>query len=56
MVTPGDIVGLSAALRRLAQDDVLRHRLGAAARQRALTRPTWDDVARLFFDQLRIAA
>ena len=56
VVTPGDIVGLSAALRRLAQDDVLRNRLGVAARQRALTRPTWDDVAKLFFDQLRIAA
>jgi len=56
VVEPGDIVGLSAALRRLAQDDALRARLGAAAKQRALARPTWAGVAKLCFDQLRVAA
>jgi glycosyltransferase involved in cell wall biosynthesis len=53
LVEPGDMAGLTLALRRLADDAELRARLGAAARQRALKRPTWDEVARLFFDQLR---
>jgi glycosyltransferase involved in cell wall biosynthesis len=53
LVAPGDLAGLNAALRRLADDADLRARLGAAARQRALSRPTWDEVTGLFFDQLR---
>ena len=53
LVQPGDLAGLTAALRRLADEPTLRERLGAAARQRALGRPTWDQVAALFFDQLR---
>ena len=53
LIAPGDLAGLAAALRRLADDPGLRERLGAAARQRALSRPTWDQVAALFFDQLR---
>ena len=53
LVQPGDLAGLTAALRRLADEPTLRARLGAAARQRALGRPTWDQVAALFFDQLR---
>src|SRR5205814_1560128 len=53
LVAPGDMAGLTAALRRLAEDADLRARLGSAARQRALSRPTWDEVARLFFDHLR---
>jgi hypothetical protein len=40
-------------LRRIVEDDLLRVRLGAAARQRALTRPTWDEAAKMFFDHLR---
>jgi glycosyltransferase involved in cell wall biosynthesis len=55
LVEPGDLAGLTAALRRLADDATLRQTLGAAARQRALSRPTWDDVAELFFDHLREA-
>src|ERR1700694_5320634 len=43
LVQPGDLPGLAAAMRRLADDAVLRMRLGAAARQRALGRPTWDE-------------
>jgi glycosyltransferase involved in cell wall biosynthesis len=53
LVQPGDLSGLAEAMRRLSDDAALRTRLGAAARQRALSRPTWDEVARLFFDQLR---
>jgi glycosyltransferase involved in cell wall biosynthesis len=53
LVEPGDLRGLAAALRRLADDEGLRTRLGAAARQRALGRPTWDEVAGMFFNQLR---
>jgi len=53
LVEPGDLKGLSTALRRLAADADLRARLGHAAKVRALSRPTWDDVAALFFDRLR---
>ena len=53
LVQPGDLRGLAAALQRLADDPPLRTRLGAAARQRALQRPTWDEVAALFFGHLR---
>jgi glycosyltransferase involved in cell wall biosynthesis len=56
LVNPGDIAGLAAALQRLVDEPVLRDRLGAAARQRALSRPTWDQVAGLFFDHLREVA
>jgi glycosyltransferase involved in cell wall biosynthesis len=55
LVEPGDVLGLSVALRRITDDPELRDRLGAAARQRALARPTWDQVAALFFDELRAA-
>jgi glycosyltransferase involved in cell wall biosynthesis len=53
LVEPGDIDGLAAALRRLATDPPLRQRLGQAARRKALLRPTWHDVAGLFFGHLR---
>jgi glycosyltransferase involved in cell wall biosynthesis len=53
LASPGDTNGLSTALRRLADDAELRQRLGTAARARALERPTWDEVAALFFGQLR---
>lgn len=53
LVRPGDLAGLAAAVRRLASDEPLRRRLGQAARQRALERPTWHEVAGLFFDHLR---
>ncbi|HEX8967705.1 MAG TPA: glycosyltransferase family 4 protein [Chloroflexota bacterium] len=56
LVEPGDVHGLSAALQRLADDEGLRQRLGAAAQVRALARPTWDRVAELFFSQLREVA
>jgi glycosyltransferase involved in cell wall biosynthesis len=55
LVEPRDVVGLTLALRRLANDTDLRQRLGAAARERALARPTWDEVAAMFFQHLREA-
>jgi glycosyltransferase involved in cell wall biosynthesis len=53
IVAPGDQAGLRQALHRLAFDPELRQRLGQAARLRADQRPTWDDVAALFFSHLR---
>jgi glycosyltransferase involved in cell wall biosynthesis len=55
LVEPEDLASLTTALQRLANDASLRARLGAAARQRALSRPTWNDVAGMFFGQLREA-
>ncbi|MCC6180188.1 MAG: glycosyltransferase family 4 protein [Chloroflexi bacterium] len=53
LVPPGDVPGLSRALHWLADDPALRARLGAAARERALARPTWDESAALFFGAIR---
>jgi glycosyltransferase involved in cell wall biosynthesis len=52
----GDVTALAAALVELAHDEATRARLGAAARARADTLPTWDDTARRFFDVCRAAA
>jgi glycosyltransferase involved in cell wall biosynthesis len=56
LVEPGDTPGLTAALQRLADNADLRARLGASARERAMLRPTWDDVARMFFAHAREVA
>jgi glycosyltransferase involved in cell wall biosynthesis len=56
LVDPGDVAGLASALRRLAEDGELRRRLGAAARHRAATFPTWDQAAERFFAAVREAA
>ena len=53
IVPPGDIHGLSSALARLAEDPQLRARLGQAAMVRARARPTWEEVAAMFFSHLR---
>jgi glycosyltransferase involved in cell wall biosynthesis len=53
LVRIGDIPRLTDALRRLADDPLLRQRLGEAARRRAQGRPTWSQVAEMFFDHLR---
>jgi glycosyltransferase involved in cell wall biosynthesis len=53
VVEPGDVEALSRALLRLASDEDLRAKLGAAAKRRASTRPTWDDSAALFFAAVR---
>ena len=56
LAEPGDQAGLVAALRRLAEDEELRTRLGAAAGQRAATFPTWEQTAGRFFAAVREAA
>jgi glycosyltransferase involved in cell wall biosynthesis len=53
LAEPGDIDALSHALMQLALDANLRTRLGAAAKLRALSRPTWEDSAALFFAAIR---
>jgi glycosyltransferase involved in cell wall biosynthesis len=53
LASPGDVHGLSVALRRLTDNAELRQRLGTAAKRRALERPTWDEVAAMFFGHLR---
>jgi glycosyltransferase involved in cell wall biosynthesis len=53
LVEPGDIEALSHALMELVLDDDLRTRLGAAAKRRALSRPTWEASAALFFAVIR---
>ena len=56
VVPPGDHRALSAALRRLSLDVSLRRRIGAAARRRALTFPTWRESAGQLFAWLREVA
>lgn len=53
IVPPGDTRALAAAMLRLSEDEPLRRRMGAAARERASTRPTWEDSARMLFAALR---
>jgi glycosyltransferase involved in cell wall biosynthesis len=53
LLEPGDVEALSQALLRLALDPDVRERLGAAARRRALARPTWEDSATRFFAAIR---
>jgi glycosyltransferase involved in cell wall biosynthesis len=56
VLEPGDITGLSDALRRLALDREWRAGLSAAARQRGSSLPTWRDTSQMFFDLLRQTA
>jgi glycosyltransferase involved in cell wall biosynthesis len=56
LVASGDVTGLASALRRLAEDEEFRTRLGAAARRRAATFPTWEQTAERFFAAVREAA
>jgi glycosyltransferase involved in cell wall biosynthesis len=53
LVEPGDMDALSQALMELALDGDMRTRLGAAAKRRALSRPTWEASAGLFFAAIR---
>ena len=55
LVEPGDVPALARALQRLATDGDFRHAMGEAARRRALARPTWDELAGLFFSFIRKA-
>jgi len=45
----GDVPALSRALELMALEPELRSAMGRAARERAASRPTWDDTADLFF-------
>jgi glycosyltransferase involved in cell wall biosynthesis len=56
VLPPGDVPGLTAALRRLADDEPYRRRLAEAARQRAATLPTWEESAGRLFATLRAVA
>lgn len=49
VITPGDIRALAEALRRLAENEPERRRMGAAAARRALSLPTWEQSAQQFF-------
>ncbi len=49
LITLGDTRALAGALRRLAEDEAERRRMGAAAARRALTFPTWEQSAQQFF-------
>ena len=53
VLPPGDVDALTAALRRLADDEPYRRRLGRAARRRAESLPTWDQSAAQLFATLR---
>jgi glycosyltransferase involved in cell wall biosynthesis len=53
LLEPGDVEALSQALLRLALDQDLRARLGAAAKRRAQARPTWKASAEHFFAAIR---
>jgi glycosyltransferase involved in cell wall biosynthesis len=55
LAAPGDVASLAGALARLAFDAPYRQRLGAAAQARALSRPTWQQSAALFFGTIREA-
>jgi glycosyltransferase involved in cell wall biosynthesis len=52
-VLPGDITGLTAALRRVMSDDGLRRRMGDAAWTAAALLPSWDDTAREIADVIK---
>jgi glycosyltransferase involved in cell wall biosynthesis len=53
LVTPGDAEGLARAIEKLAIDVELRERLGAAARETAISSYTWRHNAARVFDAIR---
>jgi glycosyltransferase involved in cell wall biosynthesis len=53
LLEPGDVEALSRTMLQLAIDSDLRARLGAAAKRRALGRPTWQTSAERFFAVIR---
>jgi glycosyltransferase involved in cell wall biosynthesis len=56
MVPPGDADALASAIGRLAADQDVRRRLGAAARARAVARHTWREHTRRIVDRLESIA
>ena len=55
LIEPGNVPALANALRTLALDADLHRRLGSAARERTLHRPTWEQSAAMFFATVREA-
>jgi glycosyltransferase involved in cell wall biosynthesis len=53
LVDSGDPAALRAALARLLDDELLRHRLAAGGRRRALERFSWEATARATADEYR---
>ena len=53
IVPTNDVAALTRALVRIAEDEGLRTRLAAGARERAKDLPTWEETADLFFSELR---
>ncbi|MEK6320278.1 MAG: glycosyltransferase family 4 protein [Acidobacteriota bacterium] len=53
LVKAGDSTALARAIEKLAQDEALRARLGAAARQTVIERYTWKHNAARVFDAMR---
>ncbi|HEY7066922.1 MAG TPA: glycosyltransferase family 4 protein [Chloroflexota bacterium] len=53
IVPVGDTAALADAMLALARDESGRRRMGAAARARAQTRPTWEGTAARFFGAVR---
>jgi glycosyltransferase involved in cell wall biosynthesis len=53
LVPPGDAASLATAIGRLFRDPALSARLGAAAREAAVERHTWDKNARDILDLAR---
>ena len=49
---PGDADGLASGLRRLAEDDELRARIGDAGRERVLESWTWDEITKRCLERL----
>jgi glycosyltransferase involved in cell wall biosynthesis len=56
IVAPGDRDALAGAMMQLVEDEPLRRRLGAAARTRSLSRPTWEETAATIFGTIRRVA
>ena len=53
IVEPGDMEGLSEAMKRVSEDEALRTRLANAALEGAQSFPTWHETADRFFGVLR---
>jgi glycosyltransferase involved in cell wall biosynthesis len=56
ILPPGDVSGLTAALRRLIDDEPYRRCLSRAAQRRAAALPTWEESAGQLFSMLRAVA
>lgn len=56
LVRPGDIAGLARAILQLVDDEQMRRQMGVAAAKRALSRPTWEESAGMFFQFVREVA